>query len=488
MYVATNRPSHGRPTISSRAYRRTRNLWLSLALSSFAVGCVPSQQAAFSPIKSQVAQRTGFEVKWSHRGADDPRVRAAIDAMLAETLTADRAVKIALVNNQGLQAEFESVGISLADVASASVLSNPEIDAELRIPLTGSGNSVDLSGMQNVLDLFALPGRRNAAMAALNVERARATGAVVDLVAEVRAATYRAQADQQLLELRRTTVDSTGASLELTKRLHEAGNITDLALAQDLLLFNESKLDLARAEVHVATSREHVNALLGLSGADTNWSVETRLADLPEMLVATGNLEGEAVDSSINLQGERWQMKAAAARIGVAQLQAWLPRFGVGVASERESSGDWAVGPAVTLGIPIFDRKQGARARGHAELRQAQKRYIAEGVHVRADARAITATIKEARARALYLRNTILPLRQRVLNETLKHYNAMSTSPFELLEAKRSLVDSGAEYVESLYDYWTANAGVLRVKAGRMSGATMQEDRPMPSDGDEGGE
>ena len=63
-------------------------------------------------------------------------------------------------------------------------------------------------------------------------------------------------------------------------------------------------------------------------------------------------------------------------------------------------------------------------------------------------------------------RDVLLPLRQRVLEETELHYNAMTIGVFQLLAAKRDQIATARTYVELLRDYWLARNEVQRMLAG----------------------
>ena len=60
----------------------------------------------------------------------------------------------------------------------------------------------------------------------------------------------------------------------------------------------------------------------------------------------------------------------------------------------------------------------------------------------------------------------ILPLRNEILDQLVRQYNAMNASTFELLEAKRDLVDAGSQYIDALRRYWKATARVKALRRG----------------------
>lgn len=60
----------------------------------------------------------------------------------------------------------------------------------------------------------------------------------------------------------------------------------------------------------------------------------------------------------------------------------------------------------------------------------------------------------------------MLPLRQQIVDETLKHYNAMDADPFALIVARRDLVEGGHQYLDALRRYWNAMAEVAALQRG----------------------
>lgn len=444
--------------------------WTAAALAAAVAGCMPSRSDVFGPVAAGASARTGHDVSWRSPMMSDERIRAAVDDLLADGLELDDAVRIGLLDNRRLQAAFDELGIARGDLAIASVLRNPEIDARVRFA-RDSDPSIEIDAVQDILGLITIGRRRGVASAELESARVEAIGAVVDLVAEVRAGYYTAQAAEQQLEMRRTIFDATDASYTLAQRLHEAGNITDLELLRERDMYEQARIDLAGAESMRLQSREHVSAALGLWGDHTGWTISGRLDAPAADEIELDHFERVAVERSLDLEAERWRLRAAGGRVGLARLERWLPELGVGVAAERDGAdGDWAVGPAVVLSIPLWDQNSGAIARRESELSRSQHRYGALAVEVRADARASRTRLLAARARALSYRDTVLPLRAEIVAETERARNAMAASSFELLSAKRRQIEAGAEYVDALLEYWLARAAAEQVLAGRRPG------------------
>ena len=92
--------------------------------------------------------------------------------------------------------------------------------------------------------------------------------------------------------------------------------------------------------------------------------------------------------------------------------------------------------------MPLFDQGQARIGRAMADLRQAQQAYYALGVRIRSTVRLVHERVQGAQDRALYYRDIVLPLRERIVNEAQLHYNAMQIGVFDLL-AGSGAADSG---------------------------------------------
>ena len=62
----------------------------------------------------------------------------------------------------------------------------------------------------------------------------------------------------------------------------------------------------------------------------------------------------------------------------------------------------------------------------------------------------------------------MLPLHERIVNESQLHYNAMQLGPIQLLRAREQQIETGAAYVEALRDYWLARTELAQLLSGRL--------------------
>ena len=441
---------------------------LALPLALLAVACAP-RAVDYSSLRSAVEHRQRAA------GSSLASNSASVQGLLSRPLTAEAAAQVALLNNTGVRAAVEELGIAEADLARVRRLPNPTAEAALQFG--HDEPKLEIGAMIDLTELVLLAARSGAASAAIGAAKLAAIGAVLDLSFETRRAFYRYQAATEAVELRRTVVQAFNASADLATRLRRAGNITELDAATERAFFEESRLELQQAEHNAIAAREHLNALMGLWGRGTEWQAMSRLPDRPAREPPTEKLESLAIERSLDLAAAKQRFGAAARRADVAQAQGLLPELKAGVAAEREDA-EWAVGPAVEIELPLFYQGQGEVAVAKAQMRQQQSLYTDTAVRVRAAARVAAARLNTASQAVHYYRTVLMPLKQKVIDESQLQYNAMLIGAFQLLQAKRDQVETATAYIQHLREYWLARLDVEQLLAGRITSDTSSRAAP----------
>jgi outer membrane protein, heavy metal efflux system len=426
-------------------------------------GCasVP-RDAGFSDVRQQAADRADLDARWLRSAGEDREAAEAVRALLADSLTAEAAVQVALLNNRRLQATYEGLGIAQADLVQAGLLRNPVFGAHPRWPLDGGPPDLAFSVAFDFLGVLSLPMRQRVAASTYESARLRVTEAVLAHAADTRAAFVRALAAEQEVELMEQVVFATELAFDAAERLRAAGNIRRLDLLHEQALYETARLDLEAAQGRRLETRERLARSMGVWGRDAAFTLAGRLPDPPSDRDEFGEggeegVEARAVEASLALAAARADVETAARRLGLTDVEAAVPSFGLGAEIEREGD-HWKAGPDLHLALPLLDAGQARRAGGRAALRQEQAAYLALAVEVRSAARAARARVLAARRQALHLRRVVLPLRAELTAETQLQYNAMQVGVFHLLAARQQEVDAGRRYLDALAAYWEARA------------------------------
>ena len=437
-------------------------------------GCasVP-KDAGFSDVQNIIEQRIGRRVHWNQGTSEDAAVVDAVRSMLQQELTIDEAVQIALLNNRSLLATYEELGIAQADLVQAGLLRNPLFGASFRFPDKTVGGhrstNTEFSVVQDFLDLLVRPLRKKVAAAQFEQTKLRVGNAVLNLAAEVRSFYYTLQADEQTLEMRRTVVQATEAAVDIATRQHDAGTLKTLDLANQQGFHDQAKLDMTRTDIQIVADRERLNRQMGLWGADTMWKLPERLPELPESEIPMEHLESIAVSQRLDLAAARQETQVIAHALSLTRKYRYFYVFDVGVDSEHDVADDVNfTGPNVTIELPILDQRQAEIARLEAQLRQSLQRLASLAIDIRSEVREIRERLLAARNVAKYHHDSILPLRQRIVDESQLYYNGMLIGVYELLLAKQNQINAGREYIETLRDYWIARSDLERAVGGRL--------------------
>lgn len=438
-------------------------------------GCTSMDpQPAFQEVRQSVAKRTGHLVQWNSDGKEDHAVQARIGSMLENDLTLEEAIQIALLNNQRLQGIYERLGVAQANLVQAGLLRNPIFEADLKFLNNVSGTKavLEMAVVQDFLEIFMIPLRKRLAKAELAMTQAEITAAIFDLTSDVKIAFISLQAVGHTLEMRKEILQSTEASYDVAQRLHRAGNLTDLALANERALYEQSKLAVATAQTNVLEARENMNVLLGLWGESIQWRINGVLPKTPEKEMDITRLEERAISSSLDLDLLRNQMRVVASRTGMEATELVFPELGSGAAAEYDP-GQWSVGPALAIGVPIFDWGQARTAAGRRQLQRLWKEYTATAVEIRAAVRAAKYRLRNARRQCEYYRRVVVPLAEKITAESQLQYNAMQLGVFQLLQAKRNEISVQGQYILARRNYWVARTELEQILAGRLLRTTQ---------------
>jgi cobalt-zinc-cadmium efflux system outer membrane protein len=432
-------------------------------------GCatVP-KNAGFADVQGLVGERMGQVIEWNGNTVDDQAVQAEVNHMLSHDLTVDEAVQIALLNNLHLQATFEDLGVSQAEVVQAGLLKNPVFSGSWRFPDRAPYHTdAEYSVAEDFLDLLVLPLRKHVAEQAFEATKKSVAQQVMALAVETKVAYFTVQAREQLLNRLHLVVDLNQTAAQLANRQHEAGTLNELGAVNEQATYDQSKADLSQTEAQLAVDREDLTRLLCLWGGQTGWTIAGQLPPIPTREIPLAHLESLAMRQRLDLIAGRAQLTAFAHVVGVTETYRYFASIDVGVDTEKSPDGQNVTGPTLQLQIPIFDQGQAQVAKAQAELRQLQRRFEAMVIDARSQ-------VREARDRMVAQRSiadsykALLPERMKILSLTMEQYNGMLKGPYALLLAKQTEVATEQSYIDAWRDYWIARSELERAVGGRL--------------------
>jgi outer membrane protein TolC len=143
----------------------------------------------------------------------------------------------------------------------------------------------------------------------------------------------------------------------------------------------------------------------------------------------------------------------------------------------------------VGIDVPVFDRKQGTLRAQEAQFDSALERYQGLAIQLRSAAREARARVLSAHKRAERYQTVIVPAQAKVMEHSLLQYNAMQLGVFQLLEARRAELEVALDYTDTLREYWSAQAELDALLAGRVVSASQSSAHvALPTDaGSQGG-
>lgn len=434
------------------------------------------------PVSQFVADETGYRVTKISNELDAAIVREDVHALLARPLTADAAVQIALLNNRGLQAAYNELGISEADYVEASLPPNPTISLA-RIATTGE-LEIERRVVASLLALLTLPARRERARLEFESTQFATIDATLRLAADTRKAYFRAVAAQERVVFLNQAAESARIASELTTRLRDTGAAPKVAEARAQALEAEIAAEVVRARLAAKLQRETLLRLLGLLESEPQMRLPGQLPALGR-LATQESVEAVAIQRRVDLIADRLRLDASwrALRTDEATRYVSLLELAgiantVVVEEHGETERVHPIGFELEFEIPIFDG-------GEVRIRRSEERYlkqlnelVAKAVEVRSEARGAYATYRSTYQVALLYRDRIVPLRQVISEEVLLQYNGMLVDVFDLLTAARESVASNTAAIDARRDFLIAEVDFAASLVGGFG------EPAQPSDGD----
>ncbi|GAB4560596.1 MAG: TolC family protein [Rhizobacter sp.] len=450
-------------------------------LSAVFAGCASfSTDGGFASVEQTTQSRLGKELRWARSPADQEAIDKRVAELLAKPLTVDDAVQVALLNNRGLQASFQELGINEAELVQAGRLPNPGFS----FGRTTRGDEIEIErGLHfNLARLLALP--LTGPMEKRRFEQTQSLVAmnVLSLAADTRKAYVNALAAQESLRYMQQVKQAAEASAELARRMEQVGNFNKLQRAREQGFYADAALNLARAEQARRASRERLTRLLGVWGEQAQFTLPERLPDLPAQPLDLPDIERVALAQRLDVQGARLAAEQTAKNLGLTRRTRFINVLELGLVRNSSNEAPTQRGWELSFELPLFDWSGARVARSEAVYMQSVHRAAEAAINARSEVREAYGAYRTAYDIARHHLDEIVPLRQRIAEENVLRYNGMLIGVFELLADARAQIASVNAAIEAKRDFWVAQADLdmaligkpsLAAPAGASSGPAM---------------
>lgn len=461
-----------------------------LCMSSVLVlaGCASfSPDGGLNTIRNIIGQQDVIALRTPE---DAAQARVTMDELLKDRLSADAAVRIALLNNRELQAAYNTLGISEADMLESKLPPNPLFT----LSRIAGGGAVEIEAQiaANILGLATLPSRAGIADGQYRQAQFEAANSVLRIAADARRAWYRAVAARELSGFIVKAREVAQASADLSKRLGESGAINKAEQADAQVFYAELTALLASARQNAASEREALIRTMGLWGDDLNFKLPATLPALPKKPVVMENVEVEAIRNRLDLQMARNEVEMLAKSYGLTNATRFIDLLEVSGISKKTDPDDGDTekehGFEVEFQIPLFDFG-GVRTRRAEEIyMRAVNLMTANAVNARSEARDAYQTYRSAYDIARHYRDEVLPLRQIITDEAMLSYGAMQIDVFSLLAEERQRIASTAAAVDAKRNFWLAEVNLgIALMGGGGSGNTGTQTKTKMTEESAGG-
>ena len=443
-------------------------------------GCASlSPDSGFDAVQHTARDRLGQDVSWVRTEAERIAADQRVAELLGTPLSAEAAVQVALLNNRGLQASFDELGIADADRVQAGLLPNPGFTfGRLR---QGTGSEIDRSLTFNLSHLLTMPMARDIAGQRLEQTRGAAIISVLSLASQVRKAYYTALAAEESVRYMLQVQSAAEAGAELARRQAQTGNWNKLQQAREQGFYADAALNLARAEQVRGEAREQLTRLLGLWGEQTRFRLPERMPELPASASELPDIERTAMAQRMDVQAARLRTEQVAKSLGLTRATRFVNALEFGVMRNSFSEDQTERGFEISVELPLFDWGTARVARAEAIYMQSVNRAAQTAVDARSEVRGAYANYRIRHDIARHYRDEIVPLKKRISDENLLRYNGMLIGVFELLADARSQITSVNGYIEALRDFWLAKADLDSAQLGPVAGSGLSQAMSTPS-------
>ena len=416
---------------------------------------------------------------WVQSQEEAQQAAAQTRAILsAKVVSKDMAVRAAILNNKGLQADLAEIGISSAEMWQETKLSNPVISVGYAVnPVERLFESTIAA---NILTLITREKRVNIAEAQFRAAQHRAANSLLRLAFDTERAWVKTVAAKETITYLTQAQTAADASSDLAKELGRTGAFNKAVQAREHASFAELTGQISEARINERSAREELTRLMGAWGSDIDYKLPSALPKLPSKTQVKMQIEREALRKRVDLLIAKLELESIARSYKLTNATRYVTDLGLlaGVEFAKPKDGDPVEVQKrleMDFAIPIFDSGEARLRKAEFMYMQAANRLAEKAVNIRSEARGAYDKYKSTHELARHYRDKVVPLRQIIKQEVLLEYNGMISSTFELLADTRAATNAMLMSVNAKQNFWLAEIDLRSAIHGGYGGGGASE-------------
>ncbi|HCU24685.1 MAG TPA: hypothetical protein DF383_06690 [Deltaproteobacteria bacterium] len=391
-------------------------------------------------------------------------------------LSLQKILWIALNRNPELKAKLAEAPITVAEMKQLGLVESPELDFLTHVPVDSPGFRTEygVSATQNIMDLIQRPSRKRVGKAEYESKKWEISAELLSLLTQVKISYYDYQAALQLRAFRQADLSAAQSAAGLAQGQWKAGNISVLDEAQRRAFLQTAQLEYAKSVSEAKQARIRLAKLAGIPWDHSQWKIVEKLPHLPARDPKLERLKEWAKLHRPDLVAQKYKIESKEQGVQLAR-RAYLPKLNAGISADWDPEGNQGLGPTVALGLPLLGHRKIGIQKAQADLNASRQLLSAMEQNIPYDFDQLYQQLLLARQSARFYETEILPVQRRILEESLKHYNYMLLSNYQLLQNKQNQIEAQRNYIQALRDYWIAYAGMENLLGGAIEGLEREK-------------
>ena len=376
-----------------------------------------------------------------------------IEQVLSQPLTERAILAITFLASSELREKYQDLWAKKAAYSSGIAIENPVFSASV-LP-QGQQSKVDISIEQDLIKWLILPLQSRASDSQFEANKLIFSEAILDRCSQVKKALIHYQASRLSLSIQSDFTEAEKATIELTQRQFDAGNINELQLKTQEVAYQDALLKQAEADLLVREAKLQFQQMMGLGPTQTAWIVTGNLSEVLPLVPSINELDRLIDKQRPDLASLEYRVEAEKKRLDAQEWQARLGSVKAGIQYEQEFDGSQSIGPKIELGLPLFNQGQQVGQEREATVRQLSALLESHRREAQYSARRLLAQLEFEAIELKRSKTVLIPLHQRVTELTQQHYNYMLLGVFTLIQAKQEELKAQQNHIQHLKLFWS---------------------------------